>query len=200
MENANCCQYWESPSRSEINKALLAFHMEGISLDKDRTIEAGSRGTRKYITLDNIIRTVRPALAKHGLFIEQHLSGDLFLTRINHVSGEFVCSGIPFQEMQGQGTTKIQNAGGGLTYLRRYALTSILALTADEDDDGSTSTIEVKKAEPKAAKKPMDQVTLDKAAAAIQAGTTTIDKIASVYSLTPDQLAVLSNASKTVPA
>jgi len=191
--------YWSSETRSEINKALIAFQLEGVTLDKDREVPAGGSRTRKYITLDNILRHIRNPLAKHGLFIEQHLAGELFLTRINHVSGEYIMSGIPFQEMQGNNTTKIQNAGGGITYLRRYALISILGLAADEDDDGATTQVEVKKAAPvQKVLKSMDDATLAKAIDSIISGGTTIDKIGAVYSLTTMQFNALAAAASTV--
>ena len=55
-----------------------------------------------------------------------------------------MASALTFQTMNGSGTNNLQNLGGGLTYLRRYALTAILGIAADEDNDGSDGGIEKK--------------------------------------------------------
>lgn len=192
--------YWQSEQRDKINAALLDFHKKGISLEKDRTVPAGSGKTRGYITLDNILRTVRKELAAHDLFIEQHLSGDLVLTRINHISGQYIMTGVPFQEMQGNNTSKIQNAGGGLTYLKRYALTAILGLTADEDNDGADSTLEVKKPGAKTNGKAVTKKELhdiDAAVKSVEAGKYTLQQIEAIYELTTDQFILLQDAAKS---
>jgi hypothetical protein len=51
--------------------------------------------------------------------------------------------------MNGSGTNNLQNLGGGLTYLRRYAISAILGIAADEDNDGEGSTLEKKTSTPK---------------------------------------------------
>jgi hypothetical protein len=104
---------------------------------------------RKYITLDTIMHAVRPSLAEKGMFITQHLAGDSLTTMIIHEGGQFIASRFPFQTMNGSGTNNLQNLGGGLTYLRRYAISAILGIAADEDNDGEGSTLEKKTSAPK---------------------------------------------------
>lgn len=99
---------------------------------------------RKYITLDSIMHAIRPALGELGLFVTQHLAGDSLTTMIIHEGGQFIASRFPFQAMSGSGTNNLQNLGGGLTYLRRYAISAILGIAADEDNDGEGSTLEKK--------------------------------------------------------
>lgn len=139
--------YTTSETTDKVFKALHEFHKDPPPIVKEGTVSVPGRPERKYVTLDSILHAVRPALALQGLFIMQHLAGDSLLTIIQHESGQFIQSHFPFQTMQGSGTNNLQNLGGGLTYLRRYALTAILGIAADEDDDGSTGGIE-KKTEP----------------------------------------------------
>lgn len=138
-----CPDYWTSESTGEIFKALHEFHSKPPQIVKEGIISMHGKD-RKYITLDSILHAVRPALAELGVFIMQHLAGDSLITIIQHKSGEFVASALTFQTMNGSGTNNLQNLGGGLTYLRRYALTAILGIAADEDNDGSDGGIEKK--------------------------------------------------------
>lgn len=135
--------YSTSETTDKVFKALHEFHKDPPPIVKEGKILMHNK-ERKYVTLDSILHAVRPALALQGLFIMQHLAGDSLLTIIQHESGQFIQSHFPFQTMQGSGTNNLQNLGGGLTYLRRYALTAILGIAADEDDDGSTGGIEKK--------------------------------------------------------
>ena len=125
----------------KIMKAMLAFHKNAPSIVKEGVIAMHGK-ERKYITLDSIMHAVRPCLAAEGLFILQNLHGDNLETVIMHESGQWISSSIPFQVMNGSGTNNLQNLGGGLTYLRRYALCAILAIAADIDDDGAAGGIE----------------------------------------------------------
>jgi hypothetical protein len=143
--------FWTSEKTDRIFAALLKYHSEPISITKDGTVAVAGRKDRKYVTLDSILNAVKPALANADLFLTQHLNGDFLTTFVIHKDGQFIASKFPFQTMSGNGTNALQNLGGGLTYLRRYALTAILGIAADEDTDGEGSTIEKKSTEAKAA-------------------------------------------------
>ncbi len=149
-----CNPVWTSQETNEIYEALHSFHTNPPKIVKEGVIAMHGK-ERKYITLDTIMSAVRPELAKYGVFIMQHLSGDSLVTILQHKSGQFVASALTFQTMNGAGTNNLQNLGGGLTYLRRYALTAILGIAADEDDDGNTGGLEKKSTEQgEQAKKP----------------------------------------------
>jgi len=133
--------FWESPSRANLNAAMVEFSKLNVTVKKDRDVEfttkSGGKMTRKYVTFDNIVMATKKPLAECGLFIEQHLAGDMVLTRLNHVSGEFVMSGFLFQKMDGNTlTNSLQNAGGGLSYIKRYAYSALLGIPSDDDMDG----------------------------------------------------------------
>lgn len=128
--------FWTSSETNLINSALVKFHGEGISIPKNGTATITSTVKRSYMKLDDILNHVRPALAKVGCYLDQHLAGDAVITRIVHESGQFISSKMNYQTWEGGQVNNLQKMGGGLSYLRRYAAAAILALPADEDADG----------------------------------------------------------------
>ncbi len=73
-----------------------------------------------------------------------HLAGGELITMLMHESGQFIASKFTFVAMQGNNTNNLQNAGGGLTYLKRYTISALLQINSDEDDDGASSDAVVK--------------------------------------------------------
>ena len=101
-----------------------------------------------YADLGNILQVVNPVLAKHGLSVVQIPLGELTLiTMLLHTSGQFIKATVPIRVMEvivkrGNGKeipdtigVTPQAYGSGLTYQRRYTLTSMLSICLDEDDD-----------------------------------------------------------------
>lgn len=136
--------YWTSADQDKIVQALLKFHKADIKIIKDRTVPVGGGKTRSYTTLDEIISKVKPVLADCGLIIHQHLAGGELITMLMHESGQFIASKFTFVAMQGNNTNNLQNAGGGLTYLKRYTISALLQINSDEDLDGDGSDAVVK--------------------------------------------------------
>lgn len=94
----------------------------------------------RYATLDAIIDAVRGPLTENGLWFVQALDftpdGKIRLvTTLTHESGEWIRSEHPVI-VQEQGN---QAFGSALTYARRYALTTMLGVSADEDDDANSA-------------------------------------------------------------
>lgn len=100
----------------------------------------------RYASLDNIIETIRPTLARHGLAVVQGtttpesdanntVKGFTVETMLVHASGEWMANAVvmPLSKADPQG------AGSALTYGRRYGLSALLSLATDEDDDGNTT-------------------------------------------------------------
>src|SRR5271169_2681095 len=94
----------------------------------------------KYASLENVIATVRPHMAKHGLSFSQFPDGDGLTTVLMHSSGEWL-----------QATSKMtpkdatpQGQGSAITYLRRYALSAVLGLATEDDDDGNAASAPAK--------------------------------------------------------
>jgi hypothetical protein len=132
-----------SESIAHLAAALVQAQAEIKSIHKDRE---NSHFRNKYATLDAIVETVRPILAKHGLAVVQgatmpHTSegGTLVAfavgTRLVHQSGEWMESYalMPLAKLDPQG------AGAALTYGRRYSLSALLSLATDDDDDGESA-------------------------------------------------------------
>lgn len=97
----------------------------------------------RYATLAEVRDTVVPVLAKHGLAITQFtdmINERIFLiSRLVHKSGEFIESKFPIP------FDKPQTMGSAITYARRYALSAMCNISADDDDDGNTASIDSKK-------------------------------------------------------
>ena len=94
-----------------------------------------------YITLDGILETVRPLLAKHGLAVIQEATGDgesIFVkTRLIHESGEMLETDLLKMKPQ---KNDPQSQGSCITYSKRYQLAALLGICENVDDDGNKAT------------------------------------------------------------
>jgi hypothetical protein len=132
-----------SDSVAQIGAALAAAQAEIKTVVKDRT---NPHFKNRYATLDAIMETVRPVLAKHGLSIVQgctipsEVDGRLVAfaveTMVLHASGEFL-SNMVYMPLAKQSA---QDAGSALTYGRRYGVSALLSLATDDDDDGEQAS------------------------------------------------------------
>ena len=93
----------------------------------------------KYVTLDSILDTLRPILTSNGLMLTQGstppwgVEAITVESRIIHTSGEWISTTvtIPVTKPDAHGL------GSALTYGRRYSVSALLAISADEDDDAN---------------------------------------------------------------
>lgn len=95
----------------------------------------------KYVTLDDLLRQVRPVLAKNGLSFIQMPGGDgktiTVKTVLMHVSGQYIeTDALALQVAK----VDPQGAGSAVTYGRRYALSAVLGVAWDDDDDGNKAS------------------------------------------------------------
>lgn len=94
-----------------------------------------------YASLGAVIAGSRSVLAKNGLAVTQLTFGEDGVigveTMLLHSSGEWICERVSMQAGEERGKSSAQVAGSIVTYLRRYALASILGIYADEDGDGN---------------------------------------------------------------
>ena len=98
-----------------------------------------------YTDLAEIMRVITPLLKKHDLMVLQPLSGLGIKTIIvhwptNEQVEEFV--EIP-QNIELKGMNIYQAQGAGITYWRRYCLTSFLGIISDKDTDMATQKTKV---------------------------------------------------------
>lgn len=88
----------------------------------------------KYADLAAVIKTARKPLSANGLSTVQTIGDGVLHTRLLHTSGQWIASEYPLP-MSG----RPQEFGSALTYARRYSLSALLGIAADEDDDGNTA-------------------------------------------------------------
>ena len=122
----------------KIAKALVSAQAEMPAIEMNAT---NPFLKNKYADLGAIIKTVRPILAKHGLAFSQLAVGSGgevgIKTMLIHESGEFIVDTITLPMTEERGKSSAQAAGSIITYLRRYSLSAILGIYADEDTDGT---------------------------------------------------------------
>lgn len=91
----------------------------------------------RYADLAEIRDTVTPALSRHGLAVVQGTETDgsaiVVVTRLIHKTGQWIESRFPIAY------DKPQTMGSAITYGRRYLLSAICAISADEDDDANAA-------------------------------------------------------------
>lgn len=131
-----------SGSLATLADALAAAQGEFTSPEKDRTVKVKTQGGQSYsfdyATLDSILKMARPVLCRHKLALTQLVvpapkGGHQLVTKLLHGgSGEWLESTLPLL-VQGSGP---QAMGSAITYARRYAITALLCVCAEEDDDG----------------------------------------------------------------
>lgn len=88
----------------------------------------------KYADLAAVLEAIRKPLAANGLSITQTTevreNGFLLVTTLRHSTGQWIASEYPLPA-----GAKPQELGSALTYARRYSLSAIACIAADEDDD-----------------------------------------------------------------
>lgn len=136
-------------------------------------IHKGTKGYGySYADLPTIFTTINPILKKHKLGFYQAVNGTQIKTVVFHFDGEQIESltDIP-QNVSLKGMNDFQVLGSAITYIRRYALESLLGLVASKDIDASG-----------------EQVKPDwwkQAIEAIRKGSTTVDEVAQKKKLSP---------------
>jgi len=127
-----------------IYERLLAAQAGLGNIAPDGTGRAGKGGSReyKYLTLGKLLSAVLPVLQNHGLLLMQHVEsspgeGCVFVKTqiIDPVSEAIIESSAGI----GCDIADSQRVGSAITYLRRYAVTSMLGISVDADDDGAAT-------------------------------------------------------------
>ena len=136
---------YQSENIGELAKALAEAQGKFTFALKDNAAptfnKSGQKtGERTYANLQSVIDAIKPHLAAHGLAVVQapmpNPNGISLRTTLMHSSGQWIAGQIdlPIDRMGG-----IQGMGSALTYARRYALSALVGIAADEDDDGEAS-------------------------------------------------------------
>lgn len=133
-----------SPEIGQLIGALAAA--QGEFGEVERTLEAkiatrsGPGYTYEYESLADVLAAVRPALSKQGLALMQfpftRQASVVVRTLVAHSSGQWIYNELVASIVD----TAPQSIGSGITFLRRYAVKSMLGLAAGHDDDGATAS------------------------------------------------------------
>lgn len=101
----------------------------------------------KYADLASLLDTVRDPLANNGLCFVQVVETDsakiVCYTDLMHVSDQWIRGKLVLHSAQ----TGIQQIGAAITYAKRYALSAMLGIASDEEDDGEAEQATAKKTE-----------------------------------------------------
>lgn len=126
--------------------ALAKAHAEISSIERDGK---NPHFKSRYATLDMILESVRPVLAKNGLIIVQGSDDStedhkyiIVKSAVIHASGQWIETSVqvPVTKSDAHGL------GSALTYGRRYSLGALLAISTQEgDDDGNAAVQSMRK-------------------------------------------------------
>lgn len=98
----------------------------------------------KYLTLEGLIEVVKKAFSNNGLAFSQEpttieINNKIYVQIVTNIIHE---SGVEFPPKVFQmpvSKTGEQAIGSAITYAKRYALQSIVGISADEDDDANSA-------------------------------------------------------------
>jgi hypothetical protein len=190
-------QLWQTEQTNDLTSALVAFQkaFNKVSLKKDAN---NPHYKSQYLSLDNLINTVRPLLADEGLTIVQDLAGDYLTTVIYHISGQFRGSAMPFSPT-GRGSNPMQDLGSSITYAKRYALGAALSISVDTDDDANSAQVtpEQLKQKPTGQKKKVKNDEEWRTLLIwVNEDLSRVEVALKAYDLSPERISVLKNMSK----
>lgn len=131
----------------QIKKQRLAFMQAMVAVHKEMPVIKSNKRIIKdedgkeycYADLNSIVELTRPLLAKHGLYVEFRQSTDIqnkvvSVTCFVHHQDGYSYKGDTIRVYADM--NNIQKIGSIITYIKRYAYTSMFNLTTDTDDDG----------------------------------------------------------------
>ncbi len=106
----------------------------------------------RYADINSILDSLRIPLSAHNLVLSHSMieMGDTYglRTRLVHSTGQFIETWYPLPHPL-KNNLSPQAFGSALTYARRYSITSLLSIGADDDDDGLIATEEHTKKAPR---------------------------------------------------
>jgi hypothetical protein len=124
----------------QIDQLAAALALAQAELDQPAKNAVNPHFGNRYADLHKIMTTILPVLAKHGLSVVQSTSLEASVvvlhTRLLHTSGQWIAGAYPVVPVK----PDPQGYGSAMTYARRYALSAIIGLAADDDDDGEAAS------------------------------------------------------------
>jgi hypothetical protein len=132
-----------------IKQIATALHQAQGKLTTAKKDAVNPHFKSKYADLGAVWDAARPVLQANGLVVTQTFSGDTgeavtIDTTLIHSSGEWLSSSLTLKPTK----PDPQGIGSAITYGRRYGLSAILGIVADEDDDGNAASASQAKSTP----------------------------------------------------
>jgi hypothetical protein len=132
----------QSEAIGELAAALAKAQKAIKAPKKGRTAtvptKAGGQYKYTYADLADVIDCYRDELSDNGLAVTQTMrvqDGHMVLiTSLLHATGQWIASEYPLQNYD-----RPQEQGSAITYARRYSVTSLLGIAAEDDDDGQAA-------------------------------------------------------------
>jgi hypothetical protein len=126
----------QSEHINELATALAKAQGQFKAIERSALVDTG-KYKFAYAPLDCIVEEIRKPLSDNGLSFCQGLNGsangNVIETMLMHASGQWLRSIIPVRGGDGNA----QAFGSAITYAKRYALTAMLGIVTEDDDDGN---------------------------------------------------------------
>ena len=119
-----------SSETDKIYPAVIAMQHSLEAIERSKEVKTG-KYSFKYAPLDAIMDKVKPLFAANGLAVMQGVDADVLTTRLIHSSGQWVESETHLNREH----ANMQGFGGEVTFKRRYALSALIGLVSDDDND-----------------------------------------------------------------
>jgi len=125
-------------SNTELYEAILKVQQSAPFIDKSA---ANPFFKSKYADLPAIWKAVKESMGENGLLVTHSMTagndGEFIVTKIIHAK-----TGQEMESISKITLSKVtaQEYGSYITYMRRYALSAMLGLVTDEDDDGNKAS------------------------------------------------------------
>lgn len=125
---------------TEIGKLAEALAKAQLVLEPASKNASNPMLRNKYADLASCYEACRAVLPQHGLAISQLVMPSepntvCVRTMLLHTSGQWLASDCKLEAVGNKGVNAAQAAGSAITYARRYGLSAIVGLVADDDDD-----------------------------------------------------------------
>lgn len=145
MDNA---EQTANTQQAKLFAALAKAQGDFLPIEKNRSVtirsEKGSYAFR-YADLEETISKTRPALSANGLALLQRIepspSGPVLVCTLVHAEGGSISSELSIAGVRDMGDPK--KFGAAMTYLRRYLVTAILGVAADDDLDEDAEGVDI---------------------------------------------------------
>lgn len=108
-------------------------------------VDKGGTGhnRKRYARQEDIVRAVRPTLAKHGFAISHRISQDnsaiTVVSVLSHRDGHSEQTALKLPPDKSGGKTDVHATASAVTYATRYTTIALLGIASSEDDDGKAA-------------------------------------------------------------